>query len=84
MRSDDMMVEAPPHYVQGRRYEPDYVISDWKLNHRLGSVVGYIARAGRKDDRLQDLKKAQFYLDREIKRLEDEVAHRQVDESEHR
>lgn len=32
----------------------------------LGNTVKYIARAGKKDSALQDLKKAQWYLDHEI------------------
>lgn len=42
------------------------------LNFNRGNVVKYVARAGRKDEspELEDLKKAKFYLDREIERLE--------------
>ncbi|MEJ4139503.1 DUF3310 domain-containing protein [Corynebacterium marquesiae] len=36
------------------------------LTFNLGNVVKYCARAGRKDDRLQDLHKALYYLQREI------------------
>lgn len=40
------------------------------LGFNLGNVVKYTSRAGRKDNRLQDLKKAMFYLKREIAREE--------------
>lgn len=40
------------------------------LGFNLGNVVKYAARAGKKDDRLQDLNKAMFYLKREIAREE--------------
>lgn len=62
-------VNHPSHYAEGRRCEPIDVIEDWELGFNLGNVVKYIARAGRKDDIVQDLEKAEFYLKREIKRL---------------
>lgn len=40
------------------------------LGFNLGNVVKYAARAGKKDDRLQDLNKALYYLKREIAREE--------------
>ena len=64
------IVNKPSHYCEGRTYEPIAVIKDWGLNFNLGNTVKYISRAGRKDDILQDLKKAKFYLDWEIKYLE--------------
>ena len=36
----------------------------------LGNAVKYIWRAGEKGDRLEDLRKARWYVDREIARLE--------------
>lgn len=63
-------VSNPSHYTSGRKFEPHLVIEDWDLNFNLGNVVKYIARAGRKDDILEDLKKARQYLDFEIGRLE--------------
>ena len=60
----------PAHYVEDREHEPVDVILDWNLPYCLGNVVKYIARAGRKDDRLQDLKKAAWYLQKEIEREE--------------
>lgn len=67
-------IDHPSHYADGRKYEPIDVITDWNLNFNLGNAVKYISRAGRKDpDKLiEDLKKAQFYLNYEITRLEDE------------
>lgn len=59
-------IANPSHYVEGRDYEPHLVIEDWGLNFNLGNVVKYIARAGRKDDALEDLLKARQYLDFEI------------------
>lgn len=62
-------VNHPNHYAQGRKYEPIDVITDWELGFNLGNTVKYISRAGRKDDAIQDLEKALFYLQYEINRL---------------
>lgn len=64
------MINNPAHYCEGRQYEPLKVISDWKLNYRLGSALKYISRAGRKHDAIEDLRKAVFYINREIEALE--------------
>lgn len=63
-------VRNPSHYVEGRKYEPKDVIRDWGLNFNLGNAVKYIARAGRKSDIIEDLKKAQQYIQFEIDALE--------------
>lgn len=63
------MINHPQHYNMGK-FEAIDVIEDWQLNFNLGNTVKYISRAGHKDDIIQDLKKALWYLDREIKRLE--------------
>ncbi len=65
-------VACPSHYVEGRSYEPKDVIRDWGLNFNLGNVVKYVSRAGRKDDALEDLRKARQYLEFEIEALEEE------------
>lgn len=44
------------------------------MNFCRGNAVKYIWRAGEKDDEVQDLKKARWYIDREIQRLEGEAA----------
>ena len=65
------MVVHPTHYNRGK-YEAIDVIEDLGLGFNLGNTVKYISRAGHKDNILQDLKKALWYLDREIQRLEKE------------
>lgn len=52
------MINHPPHYAEGRKYEPKDVIRDWGLNYNLGSAVKYISRAGRKENMIQDIDKA--------------------------
>ena len=61
-------VDHPDYYKRGGIEAID-AIEAWELGFHLGNVVKYIARAGRKTaDSLQDLQKAAWYLDREIKR----------------
>ena len=63
------MVNHPPHYTQGK-YETIDVIEDWQLEYHEGNAVKYISRAQHKGTRTQDLKKAVWYLNRKIERLE--------------
>ena len=63
-------INNPSHYAEGRKFEPIEVIEDWKLNYRMGNVLKYVSRAGRKQDAIEDLKKAVWYLQREIEVLE--------------
>lgn len=66
-------VDHPDHYqVKDTTYEAIKVIEALGLNFHLGNVYKYIARAGKKGDILEDLKKARWYLDRYIKQLEGE------------
>ncbi len=62
-------VNRPAHYTDGKIEVIDF-IEDKRLGFCLGNTVKYIARAGKKGDRLEDLKKARWYLDREIKNEE--------------
>lgn len=65
-------VNHPQHYGGADNpYEAIKVIEAWQLGFCLGNTVKYISRAGKKaDPALQDLKKARWYLDREISKLE--------------
>ena len=65
-------INHPAHYNSGK-YEVIDVIEDWNLGFHLGNVVKYVARAGKKNDELEDLKKARWYLDRKISKLEGKV-----------
>lgn len=62
-------INHPSHYTQGDIEVIDY-IEDKKLGYRLGNVVKYVSRAGHKDDAIKDLKKARWYLNREIAKRE--------------
>lgn len=67
----DDPVNHPSHYTDGKIEVIDF-IEDKGLNFHRGNAVKYIARAGKKDKNkeIEDLKKAAWYIDREIKRLE--------------
>lgn len=60
-------VNSPPHYNTGS-IETITFIEDKDFNYRLGNVIKYVSRAGKKigSDPVEDLKKARWYLDREI------------------
>jgi hypothetical protein len=62
-------VNHPDYYKTGGIEAID-VIEAWNLGFCLGNTVKYISRAGRKSNKIiEDLEKARWYLDREIKTL---------------
>lgn len=64
-------VDHPAHYGGADNpYECIKVIEAWGLDFHLGNCVKYISRAGKKGDALEDLRKAAWYLNRAIARLE--------------
>lgn len=60
-------VNNPSHYTVGGIETIDFIEAK-NLNFHLGNVVKYITRSDFKGKRLEDLKKARWYLDREIER----------------
>lgn len=60
------MVNHPPHYQHG--IEPIDYIESHNLNFNLGNVIKYVSRAQFKGTEAEDLKKAKWYLEREINR----------------
>ena len=58
----------PEHYKG--KVQPIDLIDAQNLNFNLGNVVKYCCRQGKKESALDDLKKAQYYLNREIQKLE--------------
>ena len=64
-------VNHPSHYTSGQIEVIDF-IEDKELGFHLGNAVKYISRAGRKDANkaIEDLRKAAWYLNRQIERLE--------------
>jgi len=60
---------VPSHYDNKSGYDVIDIAKHYNLNFNRGNMVKYIFRAGKKDNELQDLKKALDYLQREIKHL---------------
>ena len=68
------LVDHPIHYGgKENAYEAIKVIDAWGLGFHLGNVIKYISRAGKKDPKtlIQDLKKAAWYLEKYIEKLEE-------------
>ena len=67
----DDAINHPAYYTDGKIEVSDF-IADKNLNFFRGNVLKYICRAGKKDPdkEIEDLKKAEWYLNREIDRLE--------------
>lgn len=60
----------PAHYDNGTNKDVIDFCHDNNINFCRGSAIKYIVRAGKKDDEIDDLKKAIDFLQREIKELE--------------
>ena len=67
-------VNHPSHYTKGKIEVADF-IADQKLNFDRGNAVKYVCRAGSKDPskEIQDLEKAIWYINHEIKMLKGEI-----------
>lgn len=65
-------VNHPEHY-KGKKLEVIDIIDDYNLSFSLGNVIKYVLRAGKKEDAVEDLEKARWYLNREIDDLEDQI-----------
>lgn len=63
-------VNHPSHYTFGT-IEVIEVIEDWNLDYHLGNAVKYIARSPHKGNELEDLQKAQWYLNRAIEKTKE-------------
>jgi hypothetical protein len=64
----DDKVNSPSHYKVGGIETIDFIEAK-RLDYHLGNVVKYISRADHKDDKLENLKKAQWYLNRAVANL---------------
>jgi len=61
-------VEHPAHYKVGGIETIDFIEAK-KLNYNIGNVIKYLTRADYKGNKMEDLRKAQWYLTREISAL---------------
>ena len=70
--SSERSKQNPDHYQLGKIQTWDFII-DQDLDFLLGNVVKYVVRAGAKpgESRLDDLKKAQAYINKAIETCED-------------
>ena len=69
----DDAIQHPAHYGGvANPYEHVKVVEAWGLNYALGSATKYLCRAGKKPSvsALEDLRKARFWIQHEIDRLE--------------
>jgi hypothetical protein len=62
------VVNHPAHYKVGGIEVIDFIESK-NFSYNLGNVIKYVSRADHKGNKLEDLKKAQWYLTREINNL---------------
>jgi len=67
-------INHPQHYGgKNNPYEAIKIIEAWGLDFHLGNVLKYISRSGKKTpSKLEDLKKAKWYIERRIQLLENE------------
>jgi hypothetical protein len=63
-------IHHPKHYGGDNTYEAIKVIEHYNLDFHLGNVLKYILRADKKGKELEDLRKAQWYLNRKIEQYE--------------
>ena len=68
-------VQRPSHYADTKIEVIDY-IEDKGFGYHLGNAIKYISRAGKKDPSktVEDLRKAEWYIERYIQLIEGEQA----------
>lgn len=69
---NDDLVNHPPHYTSHPSGIECIAVTEY-MNFCVGNAMKYLWRAGQKGDVLEDLKKARWYIDREIQRLQQEI-----------
>ena len=60
-------ISHPPHYTEHPSGVECITVTE-HMNFCVGNAVKYLWRAGLKGDAIEDLKKARWYIDREIAR----------------
>lgn len=65
--SQEDVVNHPSHYKVGGIETIDFIEAK-QLDYHLGNVIKYITRANHKGDRMENLRKAQWYLNRAIEK----------------
>jgi len=66
-------INHPSHYGgENNPYEAITIIEHYNLGFHLGNVLKYVLRSDKKENEVEDLKKAKWYIERKIKNLENE------------
>lgn len=65
-------VHHPAHYT-GHPSGVECIQVTEHMNFCVGNAIKYLWRAGEKDDYVQDLEKAKWYIEREIERAKNAV-----------
>jgi hypothetical protein len=63
-------INHPQHYTDGGIETIDFIEAK-ELDFHLGNAVKYISRAGKKESKIKDLLKAQWYINRAIDKEND-------------
>ena len=63
------IVEHPPHYTNHPSGVECITVTE-HMNFNLGNAMKYVWRADEKGNAMEDLSKARWYIDREIRRRE--------------
>lgn len=76
MEEKKELVNHPKHYGGDSDYECIKVLKAWNTEDEFkgfckDNAIKYLCRLGKKDNELQELKKAHWYLDELIKYLEE-------------
>lgn len=64
--ADVDLVNHPPHYKANGMEAIDVIEAFAPSNYHRGNALKYLLRAGKKGDLIQDLRKAIWYIEREI------------------
>ena len=68
-------VNSPSHYHKESGIEVIDAIENWLadggVGFMIGNIIKYVSRSQHKEDALTDLKKAQWYLNRLVQKLEE-------------
>lgn len=71
IEEDKKVIDHPARYNGGSEYECYKVLQNWLTEEQykgflLGNTLKYLCRLGKKDNNVQELKKARWYLDKLI------------------
>lgn len=75
MGPEDKSIDHPHHYTAGSIEVYDFIKS-WNLDFATGNIIKYVARSPYKYSKLNDLKKARWYLNKLIEHEEALIAER--------